>query len=379
MSVKEVNHVSIKGIVTIVPEQVKNVDDELEVYNNDEKLLSRNKKILGMGTRHVIDDRTTNTDLCFAAALNLIEKLQEDKNSIDALIVVSSSHDYHYPASACVIQGMLDLPEECTCFDISGLSCSAYVHGLINAHALISSGCAKKVLLLAGDTNSTHTDANNRSHLLFGDAASATLLEYTEEENTAWFYTSARGKDYDKLIAPAGGSALPVREDISSLFETDSQGNVWHLWEDCLRGLDVFNFSSEVCPKGINALLEYSKYSIEDIDYVALHQVNKPAVNIIGMYAKLPKDKYSFDAFSKYGNCGSAAVVTEICSHLYERKHDKVMMATFGVGLSCGCCLVDLSKTLIFPVTVYKTPDGKMNRQEKIAYWTEYYKAGNRG
>ena len=55
------------------------------------------------------------------------------------------------------------------------------------------------------------------------------------------------------------------------------------------------------------------------------------------------------------------------------------MMATFGVGLSCGCCLVDLSKTLIFPVTVYKTPEGKMNRQEKIAYWTEYYKAGNRG
>ena len=59
MSVKAVNHVSIKGIVTIVPEQVKNVDDELEVYNNDEKQLYRNKKISLCHLTHLRTSITT--------------------------------------------------------------------------------------------------------------------------------------------------------------------------------------------------------------------------------------------------------------------------------------------------------------------------------
>lgn len=378
MSKSTFNHVKISGITAVVPENFINIDDEIEFFNNDPKLLERNKKILGLGTRHVADDRTTNCDLCEAAARDLIDALNVDKDTIDGLIVVSSSHDYHYPASACVLQGRLDLSEECSCFDVSGLACSAYVHGLWLAHSLISSRAAKKVLLLAGDITSTHSDRRNRnSNMLFGDAGTATLLEYTDEEKTAFFYTGTRGKDWDKLIAPAGGYALPIREDIAGTFEKDASGNVWHLWDDIMKGLDVFKFATDVGPKGINAVLKYAGKTKEDVDWFAFHQANKQIVRTIGMYAGLPKDKFSADTFSKYGNCGAAAVTTDICHQLQGKSVQTVCLATFGVGLSFGFALLDMKNTLIGGLRLYKTPENKMTRAEKIEYWNNYFKEGN--
>lgn len=308
----------------------------------------------------------------------MIDALNVDKDTIDALIVVSTSHDYHYPASACVLQGRLDLSEECSCFDISGLACSAYVHGLWLAHSLIASNAAKKVLLLAGDITSTHSDRRNRnSNMLFGDAGTATLLEYTDEEKTAFFYTGTRGKDWDKLIAPAGGYALPIREDIAGTFEKDASGNVWHLWDDIMKGLDVFKFATDVGPKGINAVLKYAGKTKEDVDWFAFHQANKQIVRTIGMYAGLPKDKFSADTFSKYGNCGAAAVTTDICHQLQGKSVQTVCLATFGVGLSFGFALLDMKDARIGGLRLYKTPENKMTRAEKIAYWNAYFKEGN--
>ena len=212
MSKSNFLHAKITGIAAVVPENVINIDDEIEFYKNDEKLLQRNKKILGLGKRHIVPDGVTN------AANRLITELGVEKNEIDALIVVSSSHDYIYPASACILQDRLGLSEDCACFDISGLACSAYVYGLWNAHSLIQSGAAKKCLLLVGDTVSRHSDKRNRnSNMLFGDAGVATLIEYTEHSIPSYFILGTRGSGWNKIVAPAGGSKLPIRKDMAPL------------------------------------------------------------------------------------------------------------------------------------------------------------------
>ena len=372
------NHVKISAITAVVPENYINIDDEIEFFNNDVKLLERNKKILGLGKRHIVDDRTSNADLCEAAAKDLFERLNLDKGLIDALIVVSSSHDYHYPASACVLHGRLGLNNECTCFDISGLACSAYVHGLFLAHSLISGGAAKHCLLLAGDITSLHSDRRNRnSNMLFGDAGTATLLEWCEEDNTAYFYTGTQGKDWDKLIAPAGGYDLPIRKDIADLEITDETGNVWRLYDDIMKGLDVFKFTTEIGPRGIREILDYAGRKPEEIDYFAFHQGNKQIVRTIAMYAGLPKEKWSAETFSLYGNCGAAAVTLDICRQLSEQKVKNLCLATFGVGLSWGFGVVNMDKAQVFPIGLYKTPESKMTREQKIAYWIEFFKRGN--
>ncbi len=378
MQKSKFSHVRIIGVTSVVPEHFINIDDEIEFFNNDQKLLERNKKILGLGKRHVIDEKTTNSDLCEAAANDLITALNIDKNAIDTLIVVSSSHDYHYPASACVIHGRLDLPENCSCFDISGLACSAYVHGLWMAHSLIASGASKRCLLLAGDITSTHSDRRNRnSNMLFGDAGTATLLEYTEAENTAYFCTGTRGKSWNKLIAPAGGYDLPIRSDIADLEIVDKSGNVWRMYDDIMKGLDVFKFTTDVGPKGIAEVLAFAGITKDEVDYFAFHQANKQIVRTLAMYSSLPKEKFSTETFTSYGNCGAAAVTMDICHSLKDRQMKAVCLATFGVGLSWGFSLVNMENTYIGGVRLYQTPEDKMTREEKIKYWISYFKGGN--
>ena len=379
MAKSSFKYVRVSGIAAVVPENCINIDDEIEFFNNDRALLDRNKKILGLGTRHVVDDRTSLSDLLVDAAENLISSMPIEREKIDALIVVSTSHDFHYPATACIVQGSLGLSEECSSFDVAGLGCSAYVHGLWLAHSLIASGTAHKCLVLSGDLTSTHSDKRNRnSNMLFGDAGTATLVEETDDVCQSWFVTGTRGKAYDKLIAPAGGYYLPIRNDIAGLEIQDEAGNVWRMYDDIMKGLDVFKFTTEIAPKGIADVLAYSGKTIDDVDYFAIHQANKQIVTTVARWAGLPKDKYSADAFSKFGNCGAAAVTMELVNRLQKGPLCDVCFATFGVGLSWGFALLDLKNVYVAPITLYKTPANAKTREEKINYWVDYYKEGNK-
>ena len=85
------SHARVKGVTAVVPEKCINIDDEIEFFNNDRALLDRNKKILGLGTRHVVDDGVAVSDLLAAAADRLFNGMKCDRTSVDALIVVTSS------------------------------------------------------------------------------------------------------------------------------------------------------------------------------------------------------------------------------------------------------------------------------------------------
>ena len=372
-------HVRVTGITAVVPERCIDIDDEIGFFNNDRALLERNKKILGLGTRHVVDDRTSLSDLLLVAAENLLSGMRTVREEVDALVVVSTSHDFHYPATACVVQGRLGLSESCTCFDVAGLGCSAYVHGLWLAHSLIASGAAHKCLVLSGDLTSTHSDKRNRnSNMLFGDAGTATLVEGGGDACEAWFVTGTRGRAYDKLIAPAGGYYLPIRSDIVDLEIKDETGNVWRMYDDIMKGMDVFRFTTEVAPTGIDDILAYSGKTIADVDYFAIHQANKQIVTTVARWAGLPADKYSAEAFTKFGNCGAAAVTMELVNRLQKGPLGAVCLATFGVGLSWGFAMLDLRDVHVPPIITYRTPPDAMTREEKIKYWVNYSKEGNK-
>ncbi len=371
-------HGRVSGIAAVVPEKCISIDDEIEFFNNDKSLLERNKKILGLGTRHVVEDGTAVSDLLGAAAIRLFDGMKLDRSSIDALIVVTSSPDYHYPATACILHGRLGLSEACSSFDVGGLACSAYVHGLWLAHSLVESGVANRCLVLAGDLTSTHSDRRNRnSNMLFGDAGTATLVERVEEDCPAWFITGTRGSGWNTLIAPAGGYALPVRSDNADLEIVDKTGNVWRMYDDIMKGMSVFKFTTDVGPKGIADILEMSGKTKDDVDYFAIHQANKQIVRTVANFADLPRGKYSADAFTKYGNCGAAAVTMELVNRMEAGALSSVCLATFGVGLSWGFAVADFSKAHFDGIGLYKMPEGMPTREERIREWIEYYRSGN--
>ena len=378
MSNSKFKHVKITGFLTVVPDNPIKIDEEIRFYNNDPKKLERNKKILGLDTRYVLKEGITCLDLCEEAAKRLIEKLKIDKETIDGVIVTSNCHEYCSPADACIIHGRLDLRPDCNCFDISGLSCSSYVYSLMTVSSLIESGVMKRCLLLTGDMNSLHSDVRNRnSNMLYSDAGSATILEYSEEEFDSWYDTGTDGKGWNKIITPASGSKFPVRKDIADIEVTDNEGNVWHLWDEILKGFDIFQFTMNAAPASVKNLLEYSGKTVEDIDFFPMHQANGQIVKTVAMHSGIPRGKYSNETFSKYANCGAPSVLSNLCDALQGKTVKDVMLISFGVGLSWGCCIVNIENAFNGGVIKYHLPDEIPTRAEQAGKWIGYFKGEN--
>ena len=366
-------NVDIKGFVTVMPENKINIDDEIQYFDNNEKKLNRAKKMIGFGTRYVVSSDTTVVDMAEVAANILIEELNCDRNTIDTLILVTQSPDYLYPASSCILHGKLGLSENCATFDV-GLGCSGYIYGLWLAHSLISSGASKKILLLAGDDPSTHSSKDNRiSNPLFGDAASATILEYTDNNNDSYFVMGSRGSGWDKIIAPATGRRLPVRKDIVDIEIKDDKGNIWHPYDEIIKGMDVFNFTMDVAPKNIADVLDYSNETFDDIDFVSIHQANKQIVETIILKAGIPTDKTTSEVFSKYGNNSTNSVLTVICDELKNKQIENILLCAFGVGLSWGSAIVNIKNAKNLGIRFMKNKTTP-SRDEITKQWIKHFK-----
>lgn len=374
MAFSRFNTVKLSAIAAVVPENYINIDDEAYYYDNPKKF-ERNKKILGLGKRHIIEEGVGGLDLAECAVHKLVEKCGVDLSDIDALVYASSGHDYPYPASSCIMQGRLNLPEHVSCFDFSGLACSGYIYHLWVLSSMIESGAIRKCLYIAADIGSTHTNNENRNVcILFGDGAVAAILESTDTPHPSYFLTGTNGKDWDKIVAPFGGYKLPIRNDIANLEVKDSQGNVWHLWEDILKGFEVFKYTSIIGPQGIKQILEYADKREDDIDFFAVHQANKQIVETIARHANLPKDKYSSETFTKYANTGVTSVAMNVCDSLFEKQANEILLASFGIGLSYSFGIINFSHTKNAGVSFYKKSNSILSREEQIAYWINYYK-----
>lgn len=376
MSLSKFNNVKISGIVCVVPENHINIDDEIKFYKNSEKL-ARNKKILGLGKRHIAPDGIWTGDLCEEAAKILIKSENIDIDEIDTLIVASINHDYNGNSDACIIQGHLGLSEECACFDTCGLGCTDSIYGLWLAHSLIESGASKKCLFLEGSLSSKITDIRNRnSNMLFGDAGCAVLLEKSQENNPAFFHLKSIGKDWKKIATPAGGFKFPIRNDIADLEIKDPNGNILHLYDSIMRGGDVFKFAIEQTPNTINSILNYSGKTRDDIDFFAIHQANGQIVRNVITHGNLPKDKASAETFTKFGNCGGSSVLLNFCDIMFDKKTKYIAFISFGVGLSVGSAILNFCDTDNLGVHYLKTPKKPTTRQDLIDEWTKFILEG---
>ena len=368
------NHVRIRGIKTIVPDRFIDIDDEIEYFGNSVRQLERAKKMVGFGRRPVLPEGVTVVDLCEKAAADLLGELGTDRGGIDALILVNQRPDYFFPASSYLLHDRLGLGEECAVFDV-GLGCSGYVYGLWLAHSLIASGASTRVLLVARDSASTHADLRNRLYApLFGDAASATLLEHEPGDNPAWFALGARGAGWDKIVVPAGGRRLPIRKDMCDVEVQDAAGNVWHPWDGIIRGMDIFNFTMEVVPGNIRELLAFAGKGMDEIDFFALHQANKQIVETIVAKTGIPREKTSWETFSRYGNNSTTSVATVLCDQRGERPPlGRCLLSAFGVGLSWGSAIVGLEGCHNGGIGLYPTPEGLPGRAEQLEAWIRYF------
>lgn len=377
MAVSTFNNVRVCGAKTVVPEYFIEIDNELEYFDHNPKKLARAKKMMGYGRRYIADERTTVTDMACDAAEKLFAEMNYNRDEIDLLILVNQKPDYKEPSDACIAHGRLNLKKTCSTLDIN-LGCSGYVHALWVGHAMIASGAAHKCLVLAGDLCARATDqANRKAAPVFGDAASATLLEYTEESRTAHFVTGTDGKGWDRIVYPFGGMRLPFDSETIGLSVEDDNGNRWTSAQGIMRGGDVFKFTMDVVPDLLRQTMVLAGWTAEDVDFFAIHQANKQIVENIVEKSGLPMEKAPVETFTKYANNSTNSVVTVICDQLSGKSVANVVLCAFGIGLSWGAAALNLSGLHNGGISTYITPANQLTRSEQIEYWINFFKRGD--
>jgi 3-oxoacyl-[acyl-carrier-protein] synthase-3 len=336
MAKSRIQGIDIKGVISAVPSRLFDNLKDASGFTEDEV-----RKVVGMAgvkRRRMAGDSVCSSDLCQAAAESLLGQIGWDRNSIDALIMVTQSPDYFLPSTACLLQMKLGLPDTCAAFDV-GLGCSGYPYGLYLGALMLSGGGIKRALLLHGETPARFADESDRSvSLLFGDAGSATALERSGPDGTdSWsFVLHTDGSGYEDLIIPGGGFRERFPEDKRRYCVS-------------MNGANIFNFSIKRVPPVIQDTLELAGLKKEDVDYFILHQSNQFIMRHLSKKLGIPEAKVPL-TLGDFGNTGGPSIPLTIARGNLDRPSGRaltLMLIGYGVGLSWGSALIRLSPEAI--------------------------------
>ena len=340
----KVEHTSIKGIVAAIPKM--EIDNASFQEKFGETAVNEIVKMIGVRSRRQTSRAETSADLCQASAEELLKELKWETNTIDAIVFVSQTPDYRLPATACVLQHRLGLKKSCVAFDVN-LGCSGYVYGLWLASKMIDGIAIKRVLLLVGDTISKVLNPDDRATaLLFGDAGSATGIEFDHNARTSYLVLGTDGAGEYDLIVPEGA--------YRSSGNTDSDLPRTFLEMD---GAQVFNFTLKNVPPLVNDLLAFSALVIDDISVFLFHQANQFMLKHIIKKLKLPTEKAPIN-INKFGNTSSASIPLLVAdADIKEQLNGFAVMTGFGVGYSWAAALVDLTNLKVNQLIEFESDD----------------------
>jgi 3-oxoacyl-[acyl-carrier-protein] synthase III len=321
----------ITGWGRYVPKKIlSNHDLEKLVDTNDEWITSRT----GIKERHIAAPEETTSSMGAEAARIAIEKSGVSKNDIDMIIFASVTPDMMFPASACLLQDKLKIPNAGT-VDIAA-ACSGFVYGLSMANAYILSGMYKNVLVIGAETLSRITDWSDRNTcVLFGDGAGAVVVSRAKENSASeliGFKLRGDGAYKDLLYLEAGGSFKPASH------ETVTAGQ--HYIK--MAGNSVFKIAVRTMADELEELLAEHHISKEEIKLLIPHQANQRIIAGVADRLGFPMEKV-FINLNKYGNTSAATIPIALAEAVDEGKvvkGDLIAFVVFGGGLTSGACIL---------------------------------------
>lgn len=352
MAFLKTEKVAIRGISGCVPSNVEENKD-LPFYSSEEEA-AKVIDAIGIERRHISTKDITASDLCLKAAETLIEELKWDKESIDLLAFCTQNPDYVNHPNSFVVHEKLGLPESTICLDFYH-GCPGWVTSLSAVTQMVSGGFIKRAILLDGDTVSKDQDASNREERpLFGDAGTATALEYDESAAPMYFNIGTKSEDGKALARPDGAYRNPYTHEslgrelrrLAGTLTSDEEG-------PAMDSMDVFSFAITKVPKAIKKLCSEFGIDINDIDNLVLHQANKLIVETIAKRLKVPSDKVLI-GLKNYGNTTSASIPMAILSERsseYTEQRQRNLVCGFGTGLAWGAAYFETDKIICPKIT----------------------------
>ena len=315
----------ITGIGGYVPEYVL-TNEELSrmVDTSDEWITTR----VGIKERRILTEEGLGTSyMARKAAKQLIQKTGVDPDTIDALIVTTTTPDYKFPSTASIVLGKLGL-KNAMAFDLEA-ACCGFLYSLDVASTMIQSGRYKKIIVIGADKMSSLVDYTDRQTcVLFGDGAGAVLVEATEEENIGVRDSFLRtdGKGLPFLHMKAGGSVCPP-----SHFTVDHR--LHYLYQE---GRTVFRYAVTDMSDDVAEVMKRNGLSHDDVKWVVPHEANLRIIEAVTKRVEIPMEKVMVN-IQHYGNTSAATIPLALWDYEKElKKGDNVVFTAFGAGFVHG-------------------------------------------
>lgn len=319
----------ITAIGSYVPvRRMTNSDLEQLVDTNDEWIVQRT----GIRERRISREDEYTSDLCIAAARNLLTRYGKSAADIDMVLVATSTADFSFPSVASIIQHRLGIPLTAGAVDLSA-ACAGFVYALHTAHAYVASGLHRKVLVVGADALSKITDYTDRSTcILFGDGAGAVLVETDEHQDRFLGY---------HLGSDGGGAHHVYRTGLSHTVNGVELGDSGKLVQN---GREVFKWAVRTVPQGVQRVLDNAGATLEQVDWFIPHSANLRMIEPVCERLNYPLSQalYSLDYF---GNTSAASIPLALDLGIREGKvhsGQRVLLYGFGAGLAHAGVLTEL-------------------------------------
>lgn len=325
----------ITGWGMSVPEKVlTNQDLAKMVETNDEWIVSRT----GIRERRIAAADQTTASLAAEASLRALEVANVHPGDLDMIILATSSPEYIFPATACLVQDRIGAVKA-GAFDLLA-ACTGFIYAMNLGAQAIKSGGASNVLIIGSETLSRVVNWKDRNTcILFGDGAGAFVMQGSEEPGGVLSAVlRSDGSGGDLLSVPGGGSANPA--SMQTLYDG--------LHYIQMNGREVFRFATRVMADATQQTLEAVNMDMDDIQLLIPHQANQRIIEAAARGLNYPMDKVMVN-LDRYGNTSTASIPIATVEALEKGRlnpGDKTVMVAFGSGLTWGAALIQWSGPL---------------------------------
>ena len=261
----------IRGVGSYLPDHVMTNEEMSKLVETSDSWIQERT---GICERRIAAEGQFTSDLGYEAALAALDHAGLTADDIDLIVVATSTPDLTFPATATIIQEKLGMHHGAA-FDIQAV-CSGFIYGMHVTNALLTSGGAKRALLIGTETFSRILDWTDRGTcVLFGDGAGAVVLEATEDDEGGVLKTFVRsdGAHRDMLYVDGGPS------------RTQTVGHLRML------GNQVFKHAVTDIAQVIRDCAEQAGVSVSDIDWFVPHQANQRILTAVARRLKLKPEQ----------------------------------------------------------------------------------------
>ena len=306
------------------------------IETSDEWIVERT----GIRFRHFAEPHVTSSDLGVEAAKRALAAADCDPQSLDLIIVATSTPDMVFPSAACMVQEKLGI-HGCAAFDVQAV-CSGFVYALSVADSMIKAGLASKALVVGAEVFSRILDWKDRGTcVLFGDGAGALVLEAAEFGGPLGFVLHSDGSKKAALFAE--GPCGPR--------DADGNGPAPHLCTINMDGPAIFKFAVNAMTNAVREALAKSHLGVDDVDVLVPHQANLRIIQGTAKALGIAPEK-ALITVDKYGNTSSASIPVALSEAQREGRLPegaRLALCAFGGGLAWGSLILEWSTTGVRP------------------------------